>query len=316
MNPLTLARRAALLLALLPMLAAAAPAGLFTIVDGAAPVLLRGTQRLGAAEGVRVQADDIVRTGADTRLARLELADGSTLDLGPATELLLRPEALPGRRGAIGYLLRGWLKVGGEPAGALATPHGDVTRLAGQGVLRVTHEALLVFAESGRIELARDSLADGDAFVRRDGAGRVLRRPPPELLDGLPRGFVDTLPRRAAKFEARRIEPAPLDEAGYADVSAWLNAEPVLRTAFVPRFAPRATDPAFRSALLQELRAHPEWDRTLFPEKYRPRPVAVARRAEPAPPAAAVPAAVDLNGLMSWPMVAPAAPAAPDEDPR
>lgn len=315
MNPLTLARRAALLAALLPMLAAAAPAGLFTIVDGAAPTLLRGTQRLGAAEGVRVQADDIVRTGADTRLARLELADGSTLDLGPATELLLRPEALPGRRGALGYLLRGWLKVGGEPAGVLATPHGDVNRLAGQGVLRVTREALLVFAESGRIEIGRDGLADGDAYVRRDGTGRVLARPPAELLDGLPRGFVDTLPRRAAKFEPRRVEPAPVDEATYADASAWLNAEPALRAAFVPRFAPRAADAAFRSALVQELRAHPEWDRTLFPEKYRPRPVAVvvARRTEPA--VGALPP-IDLHGLMAWPVAAPATPTASDEDPR
>lgn len=285
----TLLHAAVAALALLPALAAAAPVALVTIVDGGELTLLRGTQRLAAGEGVRVQADDIVRSGEATRLARLELADGTLLDLGPSTELLLQPQALAGPRAGLLYLLRGWLKVGAADAAGIATPQGDVARVAGSAVLRVGPRALLVFAESGRVELARDSLREGDAWVRREGGtGRVEKRPPADLLEGLPRGFADALPRRSARFESLNVPPGPAADVGYAEVAAWLNGEPALRAAFVPRFAARARDPAFRAGLVAELRAHSEWDRTLFPHKYRPRPAVanvaavVARRAEPA----------------------------------
>ena len=52
------------------------------------------------------------------------------------------------------------------------------------------------------------ALKDGDAFVRRGGAAATLaRRPPADLLAGLPRAFVDSLPRRAARFQDRPVEP-------------------------------------------------------------------------------------------------------------
>jgi hypothetical protein len=49
--------------------------------------------------------------------------------------------------------------------------------------------------------------------------------------------------------------------------------------------APKARDPAFRSALIANLRSHPEWDPILFPEKYKPKPPPE----EPEPPAVARP---------------------------
>ena len=62
----------AAVLLLLPGLGAAAPSiGMFTIVEGDA-VVIRGTQKFAAAEGLPVQADDIVHSGAATRLARIE----------------------------------------------------------------------------------------------------------------------------------------------------------------------------------------------------------------------------------------------------
>ena len=67
----------------------------------------------------------------------------------------------------------------------------------------------------------------------------------------------------------------------------------------------------FRTSLVAELRAHPEWDRVLFPEKYRPKPVVVAaKRVAPAASAAApqapepAPVTASLQGLMSWPSAA------------
>lgn len=309
MFPSTLLRAAALLAALLPATLAASTIGLVTIADGEV-VVLRGTQRFAAAEGLRLQADDIVRTGEATKLARLELSDGSTLDLGAATELLLRPTAKLAGRASLLYLARGWLKVdAGEAVGSIAAPQLDVPQVAGHAVLRVTPQAAVVFAETGTVRIdERTTLRDGDAWVRRAGAAAaVLKRPPADLMQGLPRGFVDSLPRRSDRFEGMNVQLGTGEELRYAEVAHWLNAEPALRAAFVPRFASRARDRAFRAGLVAELRAHPEWDRTLFPEKYRPKPVLVVRRpapaasSAPAEPAVAPPLAVNLQGLMSWP---------------
>ncbi|MBX3608225.1 MAG: hypothetical protein KF788_23335 [Piscinibacter sp.] len=311
----TLLRTGALLAALLPAAAAAAPeaVGRITILDGGDVSVLRGTQRFAATEGLPLHADDIVGSGDTARLARLELSDGTTLDLGPATELLLRPTAPLGGRAELLYLARGWLKVGaGEAPGGLAAPGLERAEIAGNAVLRVTPQAVLVFAESGAVLVdGRARLRDGDAWVQRTGsAGLLQRRPPKDLMQGLPRAFVDTLPHRLARFEKAPVEPGPGTEAAYAEVAHWLNAEAPLRSTFVRRFAARARDREFRAGLVAELRAHPEWDRTLFPEKYRPKPVVVVRRPPPpepaasspaAEPAAVMPVAVNLHGQLRWP---------------
>lgn len=300
-----LLRTAAVVAALLPALSGAAPVGLVTIADGEAAAVLRGTQRHAVAEGLRLQADDIVRTGAGTRLLRLELADGTTLDLGASTELLLQPGAALGGRAATLYLARGWLKIGARPGAAegvagVTAASFDLGKVSGGTVVHLTPQALLVFVESGAAELGErsegraggsQSLRDGDAYVRRGSApGSVMKRPPVDLLQELPRGFVDSLPRRAARFQNAGIEPGPAEEVGYEEVAGWINGEPALRQAFLPRFAGRARDRQFRAALVAELRAHPEWDRLLFPEKYRPKPVLAKR---PAPAASAVSPAAD-----------------------
>lgn len=309
----TLMRTAVALAALLPGVVAAAPIGLVTIVDGEVAVL-RETRRYAATEGLRLLGDDIVRTGDQTRLVRLELADGTTLDLGPATELLLRPTANLGGRASLLYLARGWIKVGAgagaaEGAGGIAAPPLDAARVTGTAVLHIAGQTALVFAEAGGVEIdARTRLRDGDAWVRRAGAaGAVLKRPPADLMQALPRAFVDSLPRRSARFENRNVEPGPSEDVRYAEVAHWLNAEAPLRAAFVPRYAARARDREFRAGLVAELRAHPEWDRTLFPEKYRPKPVVLARRPAPAAsspaaePAEPQPVAVNFRGPMPWP---------------
>lgn len=313
-----LLRTAALAAVLLPAAAPAATIGLVTIVDGSSPALLRDTQRFEAAEGLRLRADDILRSAETTALTRLELDDGSTLDLGPSTELLLRPSANLGQgQGQVqAYLLRGWLKVTvREGSAGIALPQGEPARVAGTAVLRVGPSGRLAFAESGSVEIAHQALREGDAFVQRAGeAGSVLRRMPAALMDGLPRAFADSLPRRAARFEKAPGEPGRGEELRYAEVAAWLNAEPPLRAAFVPRFAARARDREFRAGLVAELRAHPEWDRLLFPEKYRPKPVAVASRPPLAAASAApvaTPPALELHGLMRWPGAAPPADTTP-----
>jgi hypothetical protein len=212
-----------------------------------------------------------------------------------------------GERAATLYLARGWLKASTVPGGAagLASPLADLPQLSGTAVMRVSPEAALVFVESGRARVAeggRDAtvtLSDGDAFVRRGREDAIHeRRPPADLLQGLPRGFADSLPRRAARFLGAPAEPGPSQPVAYAEVATWIDGEPAVRGMAVQRFAARARDRAFRAALLAGLRSHPEWDRTLFPEKYRSAPVVVVQRAQPQ--------AVSLQGVMAWPASAAA----------
>ena len=301
-----------LVLAALPAHGAEPSLGVVTIAEGEL-VVLRETREFPATEGLRLRADDIVRSRDSTRLARIELDDGTLLDIGPATELLLQPRAFSGgaERGLSLYLLRGWLKLGTAPAQAastvvLALPQLGLARVSGSVVVRATPQASLVFVETGRADVFEradgqpagpHTLKDGDAFAARATLpGALLRRPPADLIDGLPRAFADSLPRRAALWKGRVTEPAAGSELSYASVAPWVNAEALLRPSFVQRFAALARDQRFRAGLLGELHAHPEWKRVLFPEKARPKPlVAAAARgtatSAPTPnPATAAPA--------------------------
>lgn len=322
----TLLRPAVALIGLLPAWCVAASIGIVTIVDGELAVL-RDAQRFAAVEGLRLRSDDILRSSADARLARVELTDGTTLDLGPDTELMLQPRVggAFGERAATLYLARGWLKIGSTAASGatgVASAAIDLQQLTGTAVLRAASGATLLFVEAGQAQVAEvqdgratrpQGLRDGDSLVKRSNeAASLARRPPADLLQGMPRGFADSLPRRAARFQANPVEPGAATPVAYAEVSRWLNGEAPLRALAVPRFAPRIADRAFRASLVAELRTHPEWDRVLFPEKYRPRPVAVASRSTP-PTAAGTPAAAapepppvtaSVHGLMSWPSAA------------
>jgi hypothetical protein len=114
----------------------------------------------------------------------------------------------------------------------------------------------------------------------------------------MPRAFADTLPLRAKRFQDSPVAPASPVDIGYEDVALWINAEKSLRPAFVQRWTAKARDARFRSALIADLRNHPEWDRVLFPEKYLPKPkppaTVAASASAPPPPAPAAPVVTPL----------------------
>jgi hypothetical protein len=280
----------------LPALCAAAPAlGVFTIVEGEA-VVIRDSARFAVAEGLQFQAEDIVHTGEQAQFVRLELAQGGVIDLGPATRLLLKPRfAPPGDRPTQVYVLQGWVKLTAAAAHklGLSSPRMDVIELAGVAVVRVAEDLSFLFVESGSAKLVERGaqprtyqLAGGAAYERRGAEeGAVLPRPAADIVKSMPRAFADTLPLRAKRFQEAPVAPASPVEIGYDDVAAWINAERALRPAFVQRWTAKARDPGFRSALIADLRNHPEWDRVLFPEKYLPKPKPQAAAAPPAPAA-------------------------------
>lgn len=285
-----LALRALALAALPGVVFAASPVATVTIVDGEA-ALLRDTAAFGLAEGVRLQKDDIVHTGAKGRFVRLEFANGIVADLAPDTRLMLSPKT--GKSTPQIYLLTGAVKLtvpSTFPAGdtVLAAPSLELSAVAKGVVLSTSGEQTALFTESGAATVVERqdfkpqqplTLKAGQFYARTGNAkAQVTGRPTGAFIQSLPKAFLDTLPARLEMFKGRDTAPKPAAEPSYADLQPWIDAEPVLRPLFVIRWRALAKRPDVRAGLVADMAAHPEWDRTLFPEKYRPKPPASAVR--------------------------------------
>jgi hypothetical protein len=299
--------------------AADAPPGTITILEGQAFVY-RGVGRVQAQEGLRLALGDIVAT-VPSSLAQIELANGCVLQLGGATRVLLGEPASKAKDKAAdrsAYLMDGWLKLvgaapksaGEAPAFELRSPLFEVAAGPAVLVVHATPQEVTIFAERGSArveerqgaEPAAVALEAGDTYRREAGSsGSVSAGPVQAFIADMPRAFRDSLPSRIDRFREVDVQPRPAPDFEYGDVEAWLNAEPALRRQFVQRWRPKAKDSAFRAALVAGMSAHPEWDRVLFPEKYRPKP--------PPRPAAAL--AHPVPPMVPVAQPAPAAPAAP-----
>lgn len=268
--------------------AQAAPAlATVTILDGSDAALLRGNSRYALAEGVRLQGEDIVETGSEMRLLRLEFSDGLGLSLGPASQAMLAPR-LVGDRAARIYLLSGWAKLNATAdkpaASAVVSPVFDALALVGDTVIRVGNDNGEIFAESGsaqvRAAAGKQALSSGQsARIGKDGqVASPSARPSSEFIQQLPRSFMDTLPPRLGLFQSRDVAPKRLADLSYADLRPWLNGEPALRRASLAHWKHLATQPDFRKALIGEIRLHPEWEALLLPPKIAPSSVVIPIR--------------------------------------
>ncbi len=233
---------------------------LLTIADGPVQVV-RGALKFDAAEGLALAEDDIVRTTAATRVARIEFSDGRVLDLGPATQVLLpsaRVAQAQGWAGATALVAQGWAKLtAGAAAARLVTLHlvaatdargAVLTQGAGDG-------SALAFAESRGLTLmprggdgAEVLLREGEGWTRSAaGAVRVSSRA--TGLNEMPRALADTLPRRAALFDGAVREPGETTPIDAADLSAW-SAEPKLMALLQPASAGARSAPAARTGVV------------------------------------------------------------------
>lgn len=268
---------------------AAGPLATVTIADGPA-ALLREAARFDVAEGLRLQAGDIVETPAQGRLLRLEFADGAIVDLGPASRALIgpRPGGALARKNIRLYLLQGWLKYTGAakpaagPASSVLSPGLEFSETGvRQAVLAALPDGGMAFCEAGSLTLLdRRSNPPGSTalkagqFAGRSGSDKpaVSSRPSGAFLQNVPRGFIDTLPSRIEMFRNKDVLPKGQADIAYADVAPWLSAEPALRAQFVTQWRTLARKAEFRAGLTDNLRSHPEWERVLFPERFQPKP--------------------------------------------
>jgi hypothetical protein len=248
-----------------------------TIREGSV-TMLRGASRLQVAEGVRLQADDVVET-APKAFVRLEFAEGAVIDLGGATRILLNlPVAEKGDRPSL-YVLTGWVKLSAPssaiPAVAMSSPRFDLVDVRGAVVAMVGSAESSVFAEAGqatvidrrRASAAPASLKSGDfALIKGDSDIARMERLPTSFLSSTPAQFRDTLPRRWSAFADRNVAPGSAGTFSYKEVEPWLTTDRTIRRRFVRLWAAKASDPAFREGLVANLPEHPEWFPVLYPD--------------------------------------------------
>ena len=270
---------------------------MLTLLEGEATLVV-GARAYSAVVGARLGAGVLLETDAKASLLRLEWPDGTVLDLGPATRVMLRPPALaagkPVPQSSYStypyYLLQGWAKqsqTAGLP-GPLSNAF-EVQAFKGVLVSQVDGNSAVSFAETGdkqfigRRNGLPHTLRSGQAAVLgSDGVAQVQARPPTGWLQRIPRAFRDTLPPRAAQFKGAPPALKLRASLSYAALQPWLTAEPALRRDFPVRFAELLREREFRAALSSRLAQHPEWEPALRPPKPKPKPVpAVATNPEP-----------------------------------
>ena len=287
-----------LLLCLACVLARGANAApIATIVEGESS-FMRDASRVALAEGVRLANDDLIDTTAQTKLLRIEFDDGLMLLVAPESRLWIAPKFSADKtapRAARLYLLHGTVKLTSKgdatAAAPIASPVFDLKSAGRDTVVSVVGGGGAVFAESGDVQIVERTKAKNGAttagpaltvktgeYYARPAAdkGKTAPRPDAEFIKRLPRAFLDPVPSRAALFAAREVPGKPLGAIDYAGAQPWIDAEAALRPAFLARWRPLASQSEFRKGLIAGLRGHPEWDRTLFPEKYLPKPASGA----------------------------------------
>ena len=263
---------------------AAEPAAVLTLLEGEATLII-GARAQVAVPGARLTAGTLVETDAAAALLRLEWPDGSLLDLGPATRIVLRPAVAGSARGPLFYLLQGWAKQSQSALGAGQLSQAfDVPGFKGVLVSQVDGATAVLFAEAGSQDVAGRrgngtllTLRVGEAAVLgSDGTAQKTPRPPAGWLARIPRAFRDTLPPRLAQFKGPAPSLGPRGPLSYAMLQPWLQAESAVRRDFPVRFAELLADRAFRDAINARMDQHPEWEPVLRPPK--PKPAASATR--------------------------------------
>jgi len=262
--------------------AAAAEAGIYTIVEGDVRVL-RETAWFRLVPGARARDGDIVDAVNEHSEVQLEWTGGGVMHLqGPALVHTGAVVAAENKSGAAELVVqRGWIKAaaGKRPlrlrlpnatldfADAIVVAHGDAQRselFVESGSAKFTP-----VAARGKAQTALDATS-GEYLERvADRAAAEQPRPPQAFVAAMPRPFRDALPALADHF-GEEPELVRGREITLAEAEPWL-APGASRRTFVRRFTPRLSDPAFRAAVNARITAYPEWDRILHPDKYRPK---------------------------------------------
>lgn len=225
-------------------LAWAAPVGTFTEVQGGVR-FLRGDYFFAAAEGVEVEAQDVIETESDAA-AQLELADKSVLKLGARTRLSLSEYRLNADNSvarASVELLSGWLRFAVAKLRRNAEYRIDTATLAigirgTEGVIEADAVQGGLLMHSGEVEVRAPDVADLAAVPVR--AGEFLQRwhrqefyhpavVPAAFQQRVPAPLQPAIQRRAAALPPQAVSATPLRRLAPPDVRQWLKDHPHMR---------------------------------------------------------------------------------------
>jgi hypothetical protein len=239
--------------------------------------LIRGASIFKAGNGVAVQKDDILETGAAG--VHVEAGPGAILALGPRTRVLVR-ELPPAGKSAEVALLQGWVKLAASPGtrALVATPVLQVTLAGGATIVHAGDSLDAAFAEEGAQQAALVDARGRTGAPLKLGAEQYTQADPahPQLAAGrparafvaaMPPSFRDRLARAPAVPNAGKVAPLKEGEAGFADVEPWLTAPLPGARAYTARFRPRLADPGFRQQLERALGQDPAWRAVLHPPR-------------------------------------------------
>jgi hypothetical protein len=265
--------------ALASLSAAAAPAlgGLVSIADGEPFTLIRGDNLETASKGVTLFTGDMVETGPGAFVV-VEMANGSLLGIGPATDLYLMQRSAADTPTVV--VLKGWVKLDIR-SGTKAPP----IRLLGTRLGIQSHQGVVLLHAEERTDSIFDEQGAATLLQRDDAATRTVReaaanqfflreertdvvtqpRPAHDFITGMPVPFRDPLPEHASVKLKKMSVATPVREVNYADVQTWLSMPRDWRGGFIARFRPRIKDPAFFAAMDAHMSLHPEWQLILHP---------------------------------------------------
>lgn len=276
-------------LLLFPLSVAAQQIGSATLVEGTLRVI-RGAAVFRGVEGMQLRQGDMIET-SDPGFTQLEFNDGTIVALGASTRLFLFKYGIAHAGDKAGekpvkadlVLLAGWLK--GEARAHSGAYHYVSPQLAaatkdGTLVVHATPEASEIFVESGAVTISEvdpngtwnsSSVAKAGQFCTRRTREslEITAHSGSAFLDSMPRAFRDTLSSRASRVAEKPAQLQRIHAATYAEIRPWLTMARSWRSGFVNRFQPCLKSTAFRNAVEEHLRDHPEWDPILHPEKYQ-----------------------------------------------
>jgi hypothetical protein len=226
--------------------AAANDAGpLVTLVEGKS-TLGSGLRGHIPVPGVQLRQCDILQTGPQS-LVQVEFPDGSRIELGPDSRLLLDVPVAVGSAREVGpyFLGSGWLKLtvakrDKAPPYRVSTPYFDLVMDSGVAVLNVADGGRFFVEQGNALALdpsgtrgsgARMSVAANHTYSRKSAESRpaVVNRADPTFVKSMPPPFRDTLPAMYAKVKGRAAQPRPAPDYDYGALSAWLKTRPELQ---------------------------------------------------------------------------------------
>lgn len=232
--------------------------GVFTVVQGDVRIQ-RDDGYYTAAQGVEVQQSDIVETGTESS-TQLELNDGTTLQLGPDSRLLLSDYQLDQDKSVLRAgveVLSGWLRF------AVAKLHGDDRRFeigtptmtigirGTEGVIEASNEQGGLDLEEGRVAVraadgtpsaAGGEIVEAGQYIerRRGQAFNRMAAVPPAFRSRTPAFLRARAIRRAQLLHQRGVPPRLIRHLQRGDRERYLREHPQWRQHFERRFGARA----------------------------------------------------------------------------